>query len=68
MKGQRAGMLTYSSLWTRRHYQESAEFFQGLLTGPDAERVFVFVLEERSRPETIAWSEVRPMLLTLVRN
>jgi len=57
MKGQRAGMLTYSSLWTRRHYQESAEFFQGLLTGPDAERVFVFVLEERSRPETIAWSE-----------
>jgi hypothetical protein len=50
--------LTYSTLWTRRHYDESRAFFEGLLTGPDASRVYVMAFDQLTRNlHTLPWME-----------
>jgi len=58
--------LTYSTLWTRRHYDESRAFFEGLLTGPDSARVYVMAFDQLTHNlQTLPWMEVmivtRPM-------
>eukprot|EP00854_Cymbomonas_tetramitiformis_P016949 gene16949-20137_t len=37
--------VTYSTLWTHRNYEQAETFFEGLLTGPDVDRVNVFAYE-----------------------
>ncbi|KAK3278930.1 hypothetical protein CYMTET_13164 [Cymbomonas tetramitiformis] len=38
--------VTYSTLWTHRNYEQAETFFEGLLTGPDVDRVNVFAYEK----------------------
>jgi hypothetical protein len=51
--------LTYATLWTRRHYDESRAFFEGLLNGPDSGRVYVMAFDQLTHNlKTLPWMEV----------
>jgi hypothetical protein len=57
LKYQKMGWVTYSSLFTRRNYEEAKAFFLGLLTGPDSERVNMLAFE-KSLVEGLSWAGV----------
>ena len=55
MEKHKTGYVTYSSIFTRRNYDQAKEFFEGLLTGPDAARVFVFAFAESTQEDAVEW-------------
>jgi len=56
LKYQKMGWVTYSSIFTRSHFDDAKAFFLGLLTGPDNERVNVMAFE-KSLVDGLSWAD-----------